>query len=119
MTSHPPSARPNFWAALGCLLMAAAMFQFFGNASHGYNKTDSMFWWWVSQWLDPAAETEHGWLILGLSGWLLWRNRKIAETGDRKPENIWPALGAMAGGLALHAVGFAVQQTRFSIVGFL
>ncbi len=108
-------------AAAGCAVVGVIVWQFFGNAAHGYVNTDSMFWWWISQWLDPAAETEHGWLILGLSIWLFGRNLKRDEGGSRVMDDapVWPALVAMAAGLALHAIGFAVQQTRVSIVGFL
>ena len=120
-----PAAKPRErapWIAAGtCAVAGLAVWQFFGNAAHGYVHTDSMFWWWISQWLDPAAETEHGWLILGLSGWLLWRNLQRDEGEGRVmgDEPAWPAWCAMAAGLALHAIGFAVQQTRVSIVGFL
>ena len=110
------------------------VFQFFGNATRGYIDTASMFVWWVKQWMDPGAETEHGWLILGIAVWLLWRNLKRADgqaDDDRlshpsaagvpcsafrvQPE----AIAALLGGLALHLLGYALQQTRVSIVGFL
>lgn len=95
------------------------MFQFAGNASQGYVKTDSMFWWWISQWLDPQAETEHGWLILGVSAWLLWRNlrQRSAVSDQRSP--LAAAAAAMLGGLVLHLLGYAMQQARVSIVAFL
>jgi exosortase len=101
------------------------LWHFFGNASKGWLKTDSVFWWCVGQWIDPVAETEHGWLILGLSGWLLWRNLRRSGPGQPGPAagggagQVWPALVAMMGGLALHAVGFIGQQARISIVALL
>ena len=61
-------------AAGVCAAAGLALFQCFGNAARGYIDTSSLFWWWFSQWLDPRAETEHGWLILGFSAWLVWRN---------------------------------------------
>ena len=63
-----------FWVAAAYALAGAGLFQFFGNATRGYVDTASLFWWWISQWIDPRAETEHGWLILGLSVWILSRN---------------------------------------------
>ena len=109
------------------------MFQFFGNAARGYVDTASVFWWWVSQWLDPQAETEHGWLILGISGWLLWRNvgatrradgARRSQTGDGRWEEraARPEVGpylVMVVALGLHAVGFVAQQARISIVAVL
>lgn len=108
--------------AVVCALAGAALFQFFGNASRGYIDTASLLYWWGFQWSNPGSETEHGWLILGLSAWLLWRNLRARNEGDgRGPERagVWPALTAMAGGLALHALGFAAQQARISILALL
>ncbi|MFM8333950.1 MAG: exosortase/archaeosortase family protein, partial [Opitutaceae bacterium] len=75
--------------------------------------------WWFSQLLNPASEAEHGWLILGLSGWLLWRNVRAAPTEAVVAGTVWPAAVAFMVGLALHALGFVAQQTRISILGFL
>lgn len=134
--ASPPAASPLLrspWSvAAVCALAGAAVFHFFGNATRGYIQSDSLFFWWASQWWDPAAESEHGWLILGLSAWLLWRNLRNEEGGGRKAEGgqtqresgvprsaFSVPLAALLGGLALHLLGYAVQQTRVSIVGFL
>jgi exosortase len=155
-----PAAKPPEhlrWAAAGaCALAGVAVFQFFGNASFGYIKSASLFWWWGYQWVNPQSETEHGLMILALSGWLVWRNLRQTEMGDGRwkmeaemrgtagtkledgkgqkdgglnhlPSAIshlrasraWPAFAAMAGGLALHVVGFAAQQARLSVVALL
>jgi exosortase len=106
--------------ALVCAAAGLVLFQFFGNAAQGYVKSDSLFWWWVSQWLDPRAEAEHGWLILGLSGWLWWRN--LRQSAGGRVENavsVLPAVVALVAGLALHTVGFVAQQGRISILGLL
>lgn len=122
---HPTTSR---WiAAAVCAVAGVAVWQFFGNATRGYVQTDSMFWWWISQWLDPQAETEHGWLVLGISGWLLWRNLKeglglrVSGSGFRvsDSERVWPAVVAMVAGLMLNLAGFVGQQTRVGIAGFL
>jgi EpsI family protein len=111
--------------------------------------TASLFWWWISQWIDPHAETEHGWLILGISAWLLWRGLGNSDFGMRlgtrasagearalnaegteaaEPEHprsefrvgqCTAPLVAILVALLLHAVGFVAQQTRISIVAFL
>ena len=69
-----------------CAAVGILLFQFFGNSGRGYIDTASLFYWWIYQWNDPASETQHGWLILGLSAWLFWRNLSKPETGNRKPE---------------------------------
>ena len=108
----------KWWPAVLCALAGAAVFQFFGNASFGYIKSASLFWWWSYQWVNAESETEHGLLILGLAAWLLWRNLgKNRAYGTH--DNIWPALAAMVGGLALHGVGFAAQQARVSVLALL
>lgn len=101
-----------------CAVAGFAVFQFFGNATLGYIKTRSLFWWWGAQWFDPAAESQQGLLILGLSLWLLVRNRRVATEG-RRQEAGGAAATAMLGGLALHLLGYAVQQARLSIAALL
>ena len=103
-------------SALACALAGAALFQFFGNAGRGYIDTASLFHWWGYQWLNPASETEHGWVILGLSGWLLWRQRRPVDHAAGFPV---AAVVALAVALLLHAAGFAAQQARISIVALL
>ena len=114
----PAESSQRRWLPAGlCALAGAAVFQFFGNASFGYIKSASLFWWWGFQWFNPESETEHGLLVLVLSGWLLWRNLQAKEKGESRKaegETIWPALLAMVLGLALHALGFAAQQARIS-----
>jgi EpsI family protein len=162
MPSEPASQQPAgprvaWLAALVCAEGGIALFQYFGNGNHGYIATDSLFWWWVYQWLNPASELGHAWLILGLSGWLLWRNLKNADRGLRSADSgaaaadgpaggalsdrgvpgssipqsairnpqlgvpylELPAIAAMLGGLALHAVGYVGQQARLSILALL
>jgi exosortase len=170
--------------AAACALAGFAVFQFWGNATQGYIATRSVFWWWGSQWFNPASETQHGVMIFGIAVWLLWRNlgensklqipRAKLQTPDPKLQGTSPkeqetsskgqspnaklqtpsfkepedgagvpmaedrlaagaggglagvdaparmaALAAMLGGLALHLLGYAVQQTRLSIVALL
>jgi EpsI family protein len=108
-------------AALGCAVAGILLFQCYGNAARGYIDSGSLFYWWGYQWLNEASETQHGWLILALSAWLLWWNLKAREE-DKAPVVLRPApsvAAALLAGLALHALGFAVQQTRISIVAFL
>ncbi|HRI80904.1 MAG TPA: EpsI family protein [Opitutaceae bacterium] len=118
MTSNQQSVWKTTWPALACLLAGMLVWQFFGNATQGYIDTRSLFHWWGYQWWNPASETEHGWLILGLSLWLFWQNTRRQPA---TPNPAWRgrALAALLGGLAIHLLGYAVQQTRISILGFL
>lgn len=115
----PPSRSlpaPQAWCALACALAGAALFHFFGNAGRGYIDSASLFYWWGYQWLNPASETEHGWVILAISLWLMWRQGRGGGHGAGSPA---PAAVAMTTGLLLHAAGFAAQQARLSIVALL
>jgi len=117
----PVQKREGAWGpALLCALAGGAVFQFFGNASFGYIKSASLFWWWGYQWVNPESETEHGLIILALSAWLVVRNLNKSDKGrGTSDERIAPALVAMMAGLALHVVGFAAQQARISAVALL
>lgn len=107
------------WAIVfACLAAGLAVFQWFGNGVFGWVKSASLFWWWVSQWLDPAAESEHGWLILGIALWLFLRNARSEPAADNRNAT-GRAVAAMVGGLAIHLLGYALQQARVSIVGLL
>jgi exosortase len=132
--------RASLIAAAMCAAAFILLLQFYGNSTLGYIKSASLFQWWVSQWLDPRAESDHGWLILGISLWLFWRNlrrpgqsleqgaggreqeesRSVPATPNSKLQTPnFAAFAAMLAGLLLHAVGFAAQQARVSIIGLL
>ncbi len=102
-----------------CALVGLIVWQFWGNAVRGYIDTSSVFWWWGWQWFNPASESQHGPLVLGVACWLAWRNLKQSETGESDLDSVSPALGAMLAGLAIHLLGYAVQQTRISIAALL
>ncbi len=106
-------------AAAVCALVGLAVFQFFGNASRGYIDSASLFYWWGYQWANPQSESEHGWLILGLSCWLFARNLRASNKEQGSSNKMGPAIAAMLTGLAVHLLGYALTQTRVSIVGFL
>ena len=105
-------------AALCCIVAGFVVFQFFGNSVRGYIKTASLFWWWASQWADPQAESEHGWLILAISAWLFARNLRLSKI-TQTSELAWRPLVAMLAGFAIHLLGYVMQQGRISIGGLL
>jgi exosortase len=106
--------------AAGCALIGFLVFQFWGNSVRGYIDTSSVFWWWGWQWFNPASEAQHGLLVLGVAGWLAWRNLRESKIAPSPADSrIAPAVTAMLVGLAIHLLGYAVQQTRISIVAVL
>jgi exosortase len=105
------------WPAVLCAAAGAALFQFWGNSTHGYIATNSLFYWWTYQWVNPQSETQHAWLILGISIYLFARNVRAKSRVDGPIPGA--ALAALAGGLALHAVGFIAEQPRVSILALL
>ncbi len=138
VASQSRPALPHRAAVALCALAGLAVFQFFGNSARGYIDTHSLFYWWGYQWTDPRSESEHGWLILGLSVWLFWRNLKAGRaagpfavdatrresdfakaTMDKKESAPYLVTGAMLAGLAVHLLGYIMQQGRVSIVGLL
>jgi len=115
----PPLSPTRYLPAGLCALAGAAIFQFWGNATHGYIVSNSLFYWWGFQWVNPASETQHGFLILGISAFLLHRNLKGAGNAASSREAFLPAACAMALGLGLHVLGFTAEQARLSIAGLL
>ena len=129
MTSRAPDDRRTVGGgravpALLCALAGAALFQFLGNSTHGYIDTSSLFYWWGYQWWNPSSETQHGWLILAVAVALAVRNLRREPpgggSGAAQPDRwLGAAAAAFAVALGLHAVGFAVQQARISLVALL
>jgi exosortase len=117
MTVSEKSRVTRLVQVLVCALAGAVVFQFWGNATHGYIASNSLFYWWTFQWINPDSQTEHAWLVLALSGFLFWRN--LRATGDDAGGGSWAACAALIAGLALHALGFVCQQPRISIVALL
>jgi exosortase len=111
--------RMHAWFAAGAaVLVATALFQFFGNGSLGYIPTRSLFYWWGFQWFNPGSEAEHGPVILAVSVWLFWRNLRLGSgQADRAVPGL--ALAVLGAALALHLLGYAVQQARISIAALL
>ncbi|HND61256.1 MAG TPA: EpsI family protein [Opitutaceae bacterium] len=126
MNDARTSRLPAWLGAAVCAAAGAALFQWYGNATRGYIDTASLFYWWGFQWFNAASETEHGLLIVPLAVGVFVRNLRTTEIGARRSElglqrssGLWLGFWVMAFGLLLHAVGFAAQQTRVSVVALL
>jgi exosortase len=102
------------------LLLAAwlALFQFLGNSTLGYLHTPSLLRWMYIVYRarsDPSASDEgHGLLVPFIVLGLMWWKRKELLT---LPIQLWwPGLLLIGFALALHVIGYVVQQPRISIV---
>jgi exosortase len=111
--------RRSPWPAALCAFAGVFLFQFWGNSTHGYLATHSLFYWWGFQWFNRDSETQHGVLILAVSVFLLARNLAARPSGPQGGDGAARAAAAMAGGLLLHVVGFVAEQARISILGLL
>lgn len=100
--------------------MVFCLFHYFGNAALGYIHSASLFHWWGVQWRDPAAETQHGILVVAVSLWLFWRSLR-ARPAPLYPEkhDIAIGLSIVTAALGLHVLAYGMEQTRISIVAFL
>jgi exosortase len=95
-----------------------ALFQFLGNGTFGYINTASLMRWMMNAYSNPQSDgqDEHGMFIPFIVLALMWWKRKqLLAT----PVRTWvPGLLLLAGALALHVLGYRVQQPRISIVAF-
>jgi exosortase len=106
---------PHRWLFVGLLALWVGFFHFFGNSTLGYIDTRSLFGW-VRYVYRNSPDDEHGYLIPFAVLALLWWKRD--EWLPLRKEIWWPAFGFVLIGLLLHIVGYVVQQTRISLVGF-
>jgi exosortase len=92
-----------------------ALFHFLGNSTLGYENTPSLFGW--LDWMyTVGADDAHGKLIPFVVLVLVWVRRRPLMLVAKGPW--WGGVGLVVAGLALHMVGFIVQQARLSVVGF-
>jgi exosortase len=109
---HSLPDKPIFFGLLGAWL---ALFHFLGNSTFGYLDTRSMFLW-LEYAYSNQPDDAHGRLIPFVVLALYWVKRKELMTLPKRPW--WPALVLVAAGLALHIVGYLIQQARVSVLAF-
>ncbi len=114
---------PVFWRGmpdkgLFFALLAAwlALFQFLGNSTFGYVDTPSLLQWMYAAYNQPDSEDAHGNLIpFVVLGLFWWKREALAGVAKR---TWWPGLLGVALALALHLLGYLIQQPRVSIIAF-
>ena len=109
---------PNKAFFFTLLIAWLALFQFWGNSTFGYIKSASLFQWMYnvySGWAPtPEEEDRQGlWLPFVVLALLWWKRRELLALSLK----MWlPALLIVGFGLAVHIIGYAVQEPRISIV---
>jgi len=114
------SSLPYRAVFLGLFAVWVALFHWLGNSTLGYVNTPSIFGW-LNALYHRESTAESGDELCPLIPFivlaLFYFKREELTFIPKKP---WPmALGLVVLGLAAHALGFIIQQTRISIVGFL
>lgn len=105
-----------------------ALFHFFGNAATAYARTPSLFgWWWT---VSTRGMGQTGWNPLALFdaeeafvfvaplvvlGLFWWKRTEFLSLPKRA---WWPALGLFLLAVAMHLMGYLVQQARISLLAF-
>lgn len=101
-----------FLALLGAWLV---FFQLLGNSTFGYVDTPSLYGW-MNYAYGSSKDDELGYIIpLIVLGLCYWKRDELLAAPKR---NWWPAMALVACALAVHLLGYVIQQTRISIVGF-
>ena len=108
---------PDKGLFFGLLAAWLALFHFVGNSTFGYVDTASLFEWMYNAYnsKSPTADDGHANLIPFVVLALFWWKRK--ELLAQPMNTWWPGLILVALALALHIVGYVVQQPRLCIVG--
>lgn len=104
-------------AAFGLLLLGwVAFFHWLGNSTFGYKDTASLFGW-LHYCYSQKTEEEHVFIVPFLVGILAWWKR--GELLSAAKGSWWPAVALLGLAVALHLVGYVVQQTRLSFLAFV
>lgn len=110
---------PNKGLFLTLLAAWFLLFQFLGNATLGYVDTSSLFGWMWNAYRDDVDGNGdgHGKIIpLVVLALFWWKRKQLLSVRHRA---WWPGLLLLVGALALHIMGYLVQQPRISIIGFI
>jgi exosortase len=95
------------------------LFQFWGNSILGYVHSSSIFAW-LNEAYNSAGSSEdaaHGNIIPFLVIGIFWWKRK--EMLALPLQTWWPGILILSAALALHLVGYVVQQTILSVVALI
>ncbi|MDB6038577.1 MAG: exosortase [Verrucomicrobiales bacterium] len=106
---------PNGWLYLALLAVWVTLFHVVGNSVFGYIDTPSLFQWLIACYRG-SDDDSHGALVPIVILVLLWWKHNELQLIPKR--TWWPALGLVILALFIHVVGYLIQQTRISAVGF-
>jgi len=115
---------PNKGFFLVLLAAWLLMFEWVGNSTSGYIRTNSLLTWMYINYVPItkpgqegglSAEDGHGLIVPLVVLGLFWWKRK--ELLSQRLAMWWPGLLVVAFGLLVHMVGYMGQQAKLSIVG--
>jgi exosortase len=105
--------KPFFFALLAAWLL---LFHLIGNSSFGYYNTPSLLRWMFNTYNEPSSDDSHGLLIpFAVLGLLWWKRKTLLVLPQRA---WWPGVVLLFAAVAMHIIGYVVQQPRISILGF-
>ncbi len=102
--------KPAMLLLLGAWL---ALFHFLGNSTFGQT---SIFTWMYAVFTGFEDDALCLYIPLIVIGLLIWKRQTLIATPTR---TWWPALALILPALLLHVAGYAIQQTRISILAFV
>ena len=103
----------GFFAAL--LLPWVALFYFLGNSTFGYVDTPSLFGWMHYVFTTSPYDSYCLYIPFVVAALLIWKREQLRAVH----KSVWlPAFGIVVVAVVLHVLGYMVQQTRLSIIGF-
>jgi len=113
---------PNKGFFLAMFTLWLGLFHFWGNSTFGYISTPSLISWAYYAFVGGSAnlleaDGAYGLLVPVVVLFLFWLKRE--ELLALELRAWWPGLGMVAAALALHLVGYVVQQPRISILGMI
>jgi exosortase len=97
------------------LALWGGLFHFLGNSTIGYVKTTSLFGWTHYVLSTSEADSLGLYIPFLVAGFIYWKRQELIDVPKQR---WWPGVTLVALGLLLHCMGYLVQQSRVSIVGF-
>ncbi len=109
---------PVRWLLLAAIAgTGVVLFHFQGSTTETGAYGRSAFTWLIAQWNVPGGAASHGWFILPVSAFMVWRRRREILAA---PKHVaYTGLLVVVAALALHWTGLRVQQSRLSLFAII